>query len=334
MRLVSVLMPAYNSEKWIETTIRSITSQTWKNLELIIVDDGSSDNTLAIAKSFSAPNIKVISQENRGAAAARNRALKEAQGDVVQYIDADDLMAPDKIEKQMIHLKDDIICSCNWASFYKNPENVLFTENELTEDLSSLEWTISAWSNLGMMPLHAWLMNRVTAERTGLWNEALTLNDDGEYFARAVLNTKYVKYCPDAKVYYRLGNLSSLSRTNSHSSRRSGYFATVLSVNALLKIDQSERVKNAISRRVMDFNKSIYPYEPEMRKSLEDFLRDLDVEQARPIFKGTVLQKISNIFGWKAAKLLQKPYFLTIETTKKAIENIFPSSIKFTSKNS
>ncbi|MEO1560685.1 MAG: glycosyltransferase family 2 protein, partial [Cyanobacteria bacterium J06632_19] len=86
--LVSILIPAYNSEEWISETIDSAIAQTWSNIEIIIVDDGSKDNTLAVAKKYASTKIKVISQPNKGASAARNRALQEAQGDFIQYLDA------------------------------------------------------------------------------------------------------------------------------------------------------------------------------------------------------------------------------------------------------
>ncbi len=72
---VSILIPAFNAEKWIENTIRSAVAQTWEPKEIIIVDDGSTDRTLAIARQFESESVHVVSQKNAGAAAARNRAF-------------------------------------------------------------------------------------------------------------------------------------------------------------------------------------------------------------------------------------------------------------------
>ena len=99
--LVSILIPAYNSERWIAETIKSALDQTWPNKEIIIVDDGSSDQTLANARRFASQTVSVISQENQGASAARNKALQVCQGDYIQWLDADDLLSPDKIQRQM-----------------------------------------------------------------------------------------------------------------------------------------------------------------------------------------------------------------------------------------
>src|SRR6185312_14296624 len=99
--LVSILIPAYNAERWIRDTMLSAIHQTWTNREIIIVDDGSTDNTLAIARTYESKMVKVVAQQNKGASAARNECLRYAQGDYVQWLDADDILAPDKISEQM-----------------------------------------------------------------------------------------------------------------------------------------------------------------------------------------------------------------------------------------
>ena len=89
--LVSIIIPAFNSEKYLSETVRSALAQTWPNKEIIVVDDGSSDGTLNVAKQFESRNVKVFTQKNRGAACARNAGLAIAQGDFIQWLDADDL---------------------------------------------------------------------------------------------------------------------------------------------------------------------------------------------------------------------------------------------------
>src|SRR6266852_8021144 len=99
--LVSILIPAHNAEKWIADTIRSAVSQSWEQKEIIVIDDGSTDQTLRIARQFESESIRVIWQENQGAAAARNKALALSHGDYIQWLDADDLLSPNKVAKQI-----------------------------------------------------------------------------------------------------------------------------------------------------------------------------------------------------------------------------------------
>src|SRR5438445_11038569 len=100
---VSIIIPVYNAEAFVADAIQSALDQTWPAKEIIAVDDGSTDRSAEVLKSF-APRIKVIEQENRGASAARNRALSEGRGDFIQFFDADDLLAPDMIEIPMNRL--------------------------------------------------------------------------------------------------------------------------------------------------------------------------------------------------------------------------------------
>lgn len=102
-RLVSIIMPSYNSEKYIETSIRSVVAQTYTDWELIIVDDCSTDGTEAIIRSFSDDSrIRFLKNEkNSGAAVSRNYALREAKGKWIAFLDSDDVWLPEKLEKQV-----------------------------------------------------------------------------------------------------------------------------------------------------------------------------------------------------------------------------------------
>ena len=99
--LVSILIPAFNAEDWVGDAIASAVGQTWPRKEIIVVDDGSRDATLSIARVFASKGVSVVTQANRGGSAARNRALTMCQGDYIQWLDADDLLEPQKIAHQM-----------------------------------------------------------------------------------------------------------------------------------------------------------------------------------------------------------------------------------------
>lgn len=105
---VSIIVPIYNTEKYLEACLSSIKNQTHKNLEIILVDDGSTDNSGKIADAFAKSNkrIKVIHQKNAGQSAARNRGLKEATGDFISFIDSDDRIDQTFIEKLLAPYKD------------------------------------------------------------------------------------------------------------------------------------------------------------------------------------------------------------------------------------
>ncbi|MCX6954347.1 MAG: glycosyltransferase family A protein, partial [Verrucomicrobia bacterium] len=99
--LVSVVIPCFNSARWLPATLDSVLAQTWPRVEIIVVDDGSRDDSLAVARRYASRGVRVESIANSGAAAARNHGLALARGDYLQFLDADDLLAPDKLEKQL-----------------------------------------------------------------------------------------------------------------------------------------------------------------------------------------------------------------------------------------
>src|SRR6266705_245205 len=121
--LVSILIPAYNAEEWIADAIQSALMQTWPHKEIIIVDDGSTDETLSIARRHESRLVKVLHQDNQTASAARNRAFRECQGNYIQWLDADDLLTPRKIAAQVSALDrshtDRMLLACPYGRFIR-----------------------------------------------------------------------------------------------------------------------------------------------------------------------------------------------------------------------
>jgi glycosyltransferase involved in cell wall biosynthesis len=104
MKKVSVIIPVYRVEKYIGAAVESVREQTYKNFEMLIVDDGSPDRSVEICQQFTDPRIKIIRQENRGLAGARNTGIRHAQGEYLAFLDGDDLWLPEKLEKHVEHL--------------------------------------------------------------------------------------------------------------------------------------------------------------------------------------------------------------------------------------
>src|ERR1041385_7998340 len=119
--LVSILIPAYNAERWIADTIRSALAQTWPYKEIIVVDDGSTDRTRSVVEKFDSKSVRIVAQENRGVCSARNRAYELSQADYIQWLDADDLLSPNKIATQLEaakeHQSSRTLFSCPWGYF-------------------------------------------------------------------------------------------------------------------------------------------------------------------------------------------------------------------------
>src|ERR671932_2783531 len=105
MKKVSVIIPAYQVENYIGAAIQSVVEQTYDNWELLIIDDGSPDRSVEVCRQFTDPRIKIISQENRGLAGARNTGIRNAQGEYLAFLDGDDVWFSEKLEKHVEHLE-------------------------------------------------------------------------------------------------------------------------------------------------------------------------------------------------------------------------------------
>lgn len=125
--MISVIIPVYNREKTVKKAIDSVLAQTWKDMEIIVIDDGSTDKSAEVIKSIKDARIKYIYQKNAGACAARNHGLDLATGDIIAFHDSDDVWHKDKLEKQLNKLNEsgaDIVF-CKLNEFKEDGKKVL-----------------------------------------------------------------------------------------------------------------------------------------------------------------------------------------------------------------
>lgn len=306
--LVSILIPAYNAERWIADTIQSALRQTWNRKEIIIVDDGSQDRTFQIAAGFESKNVKVVTQDNMGACGARNKALDLAQGDYIQWLDADDLLAPDKIKRQLENCDGDpdsrILLTSAWGKFYFRYQKARFIPNSLWKDLLSVEWMINKFvDNVWMNPA-SWLVSRKLIELAGPWDERLIRDNDGEYICRVVAKCEKVKFFEDAKSYYRIGNLGSLSTTKSDNVLDSLFLSINLSINHLLSLEDSNRTRQACVNYIQNRLSHFYPEKSLLLKKAHTLARSLGGELLPPS-ENLRFFMLRKIFGWRLSKRLK-----------------------------
>src|SRR6266496_943412 len=310
--LVSILIPAYNAEPWIGDTIRSALAQTWPRKEIIVVDDGSRDRTPSIARQFASKNVCVVTQENQGAAAARNCALALSQGEFIQWLDADDLLAPGKIAKQVEasdrYGSERMLFSSAWGHFYYRIDKANFASTSLWCDLSPVEWLIRKMGQNLHMPPATWLVPRELTQAAGPWDTRLSLDDDGEYFCRVILASDAIRFVPNAKVFYRASVSGSLSsRGRSHKKLESQFLSMQLHIHYLRSLEDSERVRAACLKYLQTRFIRFYPEELTLVKQLEQLAATLggQFETPRLPWEYSWMQKI---FGWTVTKRTRQYY--------------------------
>jgi glycosyltransferase involved in cell wall biosynthesis len=306
--LVSILIPAFNAQEWIAETIGSAIAQTWEPKEIIIVDDGSTDETLAIARRFASKNILVVTQENQGAAAARNHAFSLCRGDYIQWLDADDLLSANKISNQMAFLDrcqgGRTLLSSQWGYFLYRTDQAKFSPTSLWCDLSPVEWLLRKMGQHLFMQTATWLVCRELTEAAGPWDTRLSNDDDGEYFCRVILASDCIRFVPDARVFYRETPLSLSYIGHSDKKKDSLFLSMQLHVRYIQSLEDSDRVRAACLAYLQSWLFHFYPERADIVEELEKLARRLGgrLEAPRLRWKYAWIQPL---FGWGAAKRAQ-----------------------------
>src|SRR6266481_4405255 len=304
--LVSILIPAYNAQDWIADTLRSAIAQTWEPKEIIVVEDGSTDQTLAIARKFESRTVRVVSQTNQGAASARNTALSLCRGDYIQWLDADDLLAPDKIARQLAVLdgigNKRVLVSSEFGKFLHQWHRAEFVPSGLWNDLSPTEWLLRKMGDNLYMQTATWLVSRELTEASGPWDTRMLSDDDGEYFCRVLLNSDRTRFVPGAKVYYRGFRSNSLAYVGKSNRKRDALWLSMkLHIGYLRSLEDTPRTRAAaltyLQRNLINF----YPERADIVKEIEEIAAQLGGKLQSPHLSWKY-SWIRAIFGWRAAK--------------------------------
>ena len=220
--LVTIIIPAYNAAPRLRSCLQSCLQQTYPHLEILLVDNGSTDNTVQIAQTIahSTPRpIQILHCSQRGANAARNFGFTHAQGDYIQWLDADDDLAPDKIECQLLALAhqpeaDIAYGDWDWCFWSETQPLAQLRFGERDYDDFLLQTLIDNWR-----PPHAYLLRRRTAVQLHAlqaWHPDTSVYMDREYFTIAALLGFRFLYVPNSYVRYYRWSPTQISRRATH----------------------------------------------------------------------------------------------------------------------
>ena len=254
--MISIIIPIYNREHLIEETIKSINAQTYTNWECIIVDDGSTDNTIAITKTLIKSDVRFQFFERpadfeKGPSSCRNYAITKMKGDYIQFFDSDDVMHPEHLQKKMEAIKDNDFVVCKLQEFSGDFDEKLFTitsqpnikqSNILFEDFATgtfpMLMVAPLWKTSSLKP---YLPIR----------EDLHILEDHELYARALFENKTFTIVNKPLIFYRVGaNSSTNSFYTNVSYGLDSYFEAKKTV---LRLSNSENIKLAILKMTLGF---------------------------------------------------------------------------------
>jgi len=212
MDLISIVVPAYNSETTIAETLESAVSQTHENLEILVIDDGSTDRTAAIVEQLSDPRLTLHRFANRGAPASRNRGIRLARGAYLSFLDTDDLWSRDKLEKQLAALEAEPRAGVAYSYVKYIDESGEVLHRGYREPIAGnvlrplcIRFFLQCGSNA--------LVRREVFDQVGHFDETLEVCDDHDFYLRAAEHYRFA-LVPEDQIFYRLrsGSLSAQAR--------------------------------------------------------------------------------------------------------------------------
>ncbi|MBB6235497.1 glycosyltransferase involved in cell wall biosynthesis [Pedobacter sp. AK013] len=307
--LVSICIPCHNAQPYLAETLSCLINQSHKNLEIIVVDDHSKDESVKIIQEFAEKDqrIRFETAKSKGAAAARNQACELSKGNFVGFFDADDWIPENFIETQLQTLKtDQEVVVCTWGRFYHNNlSTITIDDSQVKTDLSFEQWILHYWINNSHMTCPGRvLMPRHLIDQSGLWDEDLNLNDDFTFYTRIFSNCSIIRYNPRSVFYYRSG-ISGLSSTKGSLAYQSLYNSLVRSItSAQSKLKISKELNICYANLLQNFIYETYPYEPKLIKQTEQLIQALGGSNLR-FPAGGKSRILASIVGWKLTKRLK-----------------------------
>lgn len=209
MTKVSIVIPCFNAERWITETIESALSQELPDVEIVVIDDGSTDGSVDLIKRIS-PAINLICTENQGPSRARNLGTSVCNGELIQYLDADDILAPGKIKAQLRALaaSNADVAYGDWQRLVPSAGGGYSPGEIVSRRLDDPE--IDLFTDFWCPPA-AYLFTRTIVEKTGGWSESLPIIQDARFALDCALHGGGFVYCPGVMASYRMHGSGSVS---------------------------------------------------------------------------------------------------------------------------
>ena len=312
--LVSVLIPLYNAEKWIDSTIESVENQSYSNIEIIVVDDFSTDDSFTRVTELKEKyaNISLFHNLKKGACAARNYALRQSHGDYIMFLDADDLISKDKIKNQLcvlIESNDEMVLTFTSLSSLHNNELSYPSRRFIDRDYKEpCDLLIDMWQTGEFNCPHCYLGSKRLFEKSGEWNESTVKNQDGEYFAKVIVNASQVIYVPGEYAVWRIVE-NSVSHTYSSQSVKSQLDTYITISELILSRKNTREARRACVRNLGWWFFCGYPtnrpYLSDGYKLLQKWEEKLEIP-----YKGRFFRILRPLLGWKVATMIIKNRFL------------------------
>jgi glycosyltransferase involved in cell wall biosynthesis len=209
--LISVIMPCFNAAPYVQQAVESALNQTYGNVELVVIDDGSTDGSDAVLAKLAAdnaPRMRLLYTTRVGPYPARNAGLKQARGALIAFLDADDWWQPDALEKlhaALVESQADLVY-CGWQNVGEGVQMPPHVPPAYEEEDS-----VAHFMRTCPWPIHAALIKRSVVDRLGGFSERRFASMDYDFWLRALALTQRIKRVPEVLAFYRWHNLGQVS---------------------------------------------------------------------------------------------------------------------------
>ncbi len=309
--MISILIPLYNAENYIADTIDRCLKQTYKDIEIVVVDDHSTDSSLSIARKYQGDRVRVLENPGKGGNAARNHAFRMSKGEYVKFLDADDYCAPTMLERQLARLQKD--GTENSVAF--SPVRMLYEDGHWLNPPRSIDYDhepgiellLDIWRGKGWHCPHCHLMHRSLVEKADLWDERVIKNQDGEFFARIYNAADKALAVPEEYAVWRQFD-SGVHAVMNIAAVKSALYTKLSIAKLILAYQNTDETKAMVGRSMGFFVYDNWPQSKELLSDVATICCELRVKMEFP--QRTVLKILSSLFGWKQALNLIKKYNL------------------------
>lgn len=261
MALVSVIIPCYNAARWVAEAVDSCLAQTYVPIEVIVVDDGSTDESVAILRRYG-ERIRLVTQANSGGNCARNRGFALSQGAYIQFLDADDYLLPEKIARQVRFLEEtgaDVVYGDWRYQFHEGNGHSWHGDiNISAEQADILASLLRGWwtANLSI------LFRRQTVIDAGGWDESIKAGQDRDFFLSVAMTGDNIRYQPGCySVYRRYGNVTVGTGNDQRFFRQHGVVLEKAELKLRLQEQLTQEYRECLAQSYFVIARGLFDYD-------------------------------------------------------------------------
>jgi glycosyltransferase involved in cell wall biosynthesis len=319
MEKVSIIIPVHNAANYIAATLKSVQNQTYQHLEVIVVNGGSTDTSIAIVEELKLPNLTIYHRENLGQASNSNYGIAKATGKLIKFLDADDILAEDCIEKMVEKWRENPnrLVFGEWHYFVSSINNVSWNYSPVYKDYeSALDWYVDVHQYAGsMLAGWMWLIPVHILKKAGGWDEQLTITNDLEFSTRLILQSDGIGFASGAVHYYRKGVSSAMTSVMTINLPKSTSTSVINGLHKafdnVISVENSARTRLVFSNLFQKWVYLFYPKHIAYVEQLEDTISKLGGSTLKPA-GGKFFNILLKFLPWKVVVRIQIILYKTI----------------------